>query len=186
MSTKSLTREKSNFNLKEWASNNVIQLVLLFGAFIIQSLAEEVICRGFLLKSLTNKASVPIAIFVSSTAFALPHLSSVLSAEGGFAVVGVINLYLVSTVFSLLFMLRTNIYIVAGLHCVWNFVLNGVMGLSVSGSNTNSNALMNFEVNANNLLSGGVYGIEASILTTVVFGVVAIILVNLYRKRGRA
>lgn len=39
MSTKSLTREKSNFNLKEWASNNVIQLVLLcllIGLIIIE------------------------------------------------------------------------------------------------------------------------------------------------------
>lgn len=164
---------------------NVIQLVLLFAAFIIQSLAEETICRGFLLKSLSKKTSLPVAIFVSSTAFALPHLSSILSADAGFAIIGVINLYLVSIIFSLLFMLRTNIYIVAGLHCVWNFILNGVMGLSVSGSDANSNALMNFEVNANNLLSGGVYGLEASIITTVVLGIATIILVRLFHKRGR-
>lgn len=167
------------------ASNfDFLYLIALFIAFIIQSLAEETICRGFLLKSLSNKTSLPVAIFASSTAFALPHLPSILEADTQFAVVGVINLYLVSIIFSLLYMLRSNIYIVSGLHCVWNFVLNGVMGLSVSGGNQNSNAIMNFTVVEQNILSGGTYGLEASIITTAVLGIVTIILVNAYCKRG--
>ncbi len=161
-----------------------LYLTALFVAFFIQSFAEEVLCRGFLLKSLEKKAGLPLAIFVSSTAFALPHLPSMLEADFAFAVIGILNLYLVSVVFSLLYMLRANIYVVAGLHCVWNFVLNGVMGLSVSGSNSNENALMNFTVNSESILNGGVYGLEASVITTVVLGVVAFILVKMYRKRG--
>ena len=163
---------------------DVVYLIALFVAFLIQSLAEETICRGFVLKSLSEKTSLPLAIFVSSTVFALPHLPSMIDADGCFAVVGIVNLYLVSILFSLLFMIRSNIYIVSGLHCVWNFVLNGVMGLSVSGSNSNENALMSFNVNAENILSGGVYGLEASIITTVVLGITTIILVKLYNKRG--
>ena len=163
---------------------NAGYLGLLIGGFVIQSLTEEVMCRGFLLPSLNKKTNLPIAIFVSSTAFAVPHLMSVLEAEPHFAIVGVINLYLVSLVFSLLFMLRSNIYIVSGLHCVWNFIINGVMGLSASGGSSNPNALTSFSVNAENLLTGGVYGLEASVVTTVVLAVTTIILVKLYRKRG--
>ena len=166
------------------ASANTSYLALLFGAFVIQSLAEEILSRGFLLPSLAKKTSLPVAILVSSTAFALPHLASVVEAEGAFAVIGVANLYLVSLVFSMLFLLRSNIYIVAGLHCVWNFILYGVMGLAVSGSEANPDALMAFEVTAENILSGGVYGLEASIVTTAVLGIVSVILVTLYRKRG--
>lgn len=166
------------------ASANTSYLVALFGAFVVQSLAEEILSRGFLLPSLAKKTSLPLAIFVSSTAFALPHLASVLEAEGAFAVIGVVNLYLVSLVFSLLFLLRGNIYIVGGLHCMWNFILYGVMGLAVSGSEANPDALMGFEVTAKNLLSGGIYGLEASIVTTAVLGAVAAILVTCYRKRG--
>ena len=166
------------------ASANTSYLALLFGAFVIQSLAEEILSRGFLLPSLAKKTSLPVAILVSSTAFALPHLASVVEAEGAFAVIGVANLYLVSLVFSMLFLLRSNIYIVAGLHCVWNFVLYGVMGLAVSGSEANPDALMAFEVTGENLLSGGIYGLEASIVTTAVLGIVSVILVTLYRKRG--
>lgn len=159
-------------------------LIALFFAFLIQSLAEETICRGFLLPSLSKNTSLPIAIFVSSTAFALPHLSSLLSADTKFAVVGIINLYLVSVIFSLLFVLRSNIFIVSGLHCVWNFVLNGVMGLSVSGSDSNASGVLNFEVYSGNILNGGVYGLEASIITTVVLGIFAIVLARICHKRG--
>ena len=166
------------------ASANTSYLALLFGAFVIQSLAEEILSRGFLLPSLAKKTSLPVAILVSSTAFALPHLASVVEAEGAFAVIGVANLYLVSLVFSMLFLLRSNIYIVAGLHCVWNFILYGVMGLAVSGSEANPDALMAFDVTGENLLSGGIYGLEASIVTTAVLGMVCVILVTLYRKRG--
>lgn len=161
-----------------------LYLAVLFGGFIIQSLAEEVMARGFLLPSLSEKTSLPLAVFVSSTAFAIPHLATVLESETPFAVVGIINLYLVSAVFSLLFVLRSNIYIVSGLHCVWNFVLYGVLGLSVSGSESNENALLNFNVNSQNILSGGAYGLEASVITTAVLAITAIVLVILCKKRG--
>lgn len=163
---------------------DVLYLLALLVGFLIQGSAEELVCRGFLLPSLSKKVSLPIAILVSSTAFALPHLPTVLESDPQFAVVGVINLYLVSVVFSLLFILRSNIYIVCGLHSIWNFVLNGAIGLSVSGTQGNTNALMSINVNADNLLSGGVYGVEASIITTAVLAVAAVVLGIICHKRG--
>ena len=43
---------------------------------------------------------------------------------------------------------------------------------------------MSFNVTAQNILSGGAYGVEASIITTVVLGVTVILLVRLCKKRG--
>lgn len=166
------------------SGTDVLYLLALFAGFLIQGSAEELVCRGFLLPSLLKKTSIPVAVLVSSTAFALPHLPTVLEADPQFALVGVINLYLVSAVFSLLFILRSNIYIVCGLHSVWNFVLNGAMGLSVSGSNSNENSLLNFNVNAQNILSGGAYGVEASVVTAVLLGIAIVVLVKLCHKRG--
>ncbi len=163
---------------------DTLYVVALLMGFIIQGSSEEILCRGFLLPSLSNKVSLPVAIFVSSTAFAIPHLPTVLSADTQFAVVGVVNLYLVSAVFSLLFILRSNIYIVCGLHSIWNFVLNGAIGLSVSGTQGNANALMSVNVNVENLLSGGMYGVEASVITTAVLAVVVVVLGIICHKRG--
>lgn len=165
------------------SSSGIPYLIALFGGFCIQSLAEETLCRGFLFTSLSKKVHLPLAMLVSSCAFALGHLPTVLEAQTPFAIIGVLNLFLVSAVFTLLFQLRANIYIVSGLHGLWNFVLNGVMGLSVSGSDGNTDALLHFQVNRENLLTGGIYGLEASIVTTAVLGITALSLFVIIRKK---
>lgn len=166
------------------ASFDPVCLLALFGSFVIQSMAEEVLSRGFLFNSLRRKTGFAVAALVSSVAFTLPHLPSMLDGETAFVTVGVVNLLLVSAVFTLLYVLRGNIYIVGGLHCVWNFVLGGVMGLNLSGGSGSENAVLNFRVNGENLLSGGVYGLESSIATTAVLSVAVIILAKCYKKRG--
>jgi hypothetical protein len=72
---------------------------------------------------------------------------------------------------------------VGGLHCLWNFLLYGVMGLSVSGSTGNENALLQFRVPTPNILNGGVYGMEAGIVTTAVLSITVAILTAMSHKR---
>lgn len=91
--------------------------------------------------------------------------------------------FLLVAVFALLYHLRANIYIVGGLHCLWNFLLYGVMGLSISGSAGNENALLQFRVPAANILNGGVYGMEAGIITTAVLTITVAILAAMSHKR---
>lgn len=176
-----------SFELVGFVNNaNIPYVIALFFSFVVQSFAEEMMCRVFLMRSLQQKVSLPIAVLVSSTAFALPHFSTLFEAEFKFAVFGVINLYLVSAVFSLLYVLRDNIYIIGGLHSVWNFVLYGVLGLSVSGSEGNSGGILNFNVASQNLINGGTYGIEASVVTTIVFAITLVVLVmRLSNRRER-
>ena len=109
---------------------NIKSLLLWVLAFGIQGAAEEIMCRGFLLHSLKNRISVPLAILISSTAFVFPHLSSLLEAELVYAMVGIINLYLISIVFSILVLWRSNLWIVCGLHSIWNFILYSIMAVS--------------------------------------------------------
>lgn len=153
-----------------------IYLICLWIGFIIQSAGEETLTRGFLLHTLVKKVSVPMAIFVSSTAFVLPHLFTMFEADTKYVVIGIANLYLISIIFSLLVLSRSNIWIACGLHSIWNFILYGIMGLSLSGSEINSDSIMKFIANSATILNGGIYGIEASIITTLVLGAVVILL----------
>ena len=159
-------------------------LLAIFGSFVIQSMAEEVLARGFLYNALRRKTGFMVATLVSAAAFMLPHLPSMLDGEAAFVVIGIVNLMLVSVVFTLLYVLRGNIYIVGGLHCVWNFVLGGVMGLDLSGGSGSGNAVLNFRVSGEDLRTGGAYGLEAGIVTTVVLAMAVIILAKCYQKRG--
>lgn len=151
-------------------------LLALFVGLIIQSMGEELLCRGFLMTSLLKKTSVLTAIFVSATAFALPHFTSLFEAELGFAVVGTINLYLVAVIFSLLAIQRSNLWISCGLHGMWNFLLYGVFGLTLSGNEANTSGIFSFRISNANIINGGDYGIEAGIVTTLELGTAIICL----------
>lgn len=162
---------------------DVLYIVALLLGLVIQGATEEIMCRGFLMQSLQKKTSVAVAIFVSSTAFALPHLLTLLEADTLYAVVGIVNLYLVSIIFSLLMLCGSNIWVSCGLHTVWNFLLYGVFGLTLSGSQSNSDAVFKFEATSSNIINGGVYGVEASVVTTVILLVVVIVIVVRFCKK---
>ena len=166
-------------------SINTASLVLWLIAFIIQSGAEEVMVRGFLLRTLRYKVPTLVAVLVSSTSFVIPHLSSILDSEIKYAVVGMINLYLVSFIFSILFLMKESIWISCGLHFTWNFLLNIIMGLTLTGSGSVSSKVMLFNVNECSLINGGAYGIEAGIITSLILAVTLICIFVIMQKRGR-
>lgn len=75
--------------------------VMGFLAYLIQGSVEEVMCRGFLLNSLSRKVCKIGAICISTILFIIPHISSIRQMEGILAVIAMINLVLVSLLFSL-------------------------------------------------------------------------------------
>lgn len=165
----------TNINLK-----SMLLWVLAFGT---QGATEEIMCRGFLLNSLKSRISIPLAILLSSTAFVFPHLSSLMESHFLYAVVGMINLYLVSITFSMFVLYRHNIWIACGLHSAWNFILYVIMGLSLSGSESVSKGVVLFSVKDTSILNGADYGIEASVITTVVLGIALFIMVKGWKGR---
>lgn len=159
-----------------------LYLLALLGGFIVQGMAEETMCRGFLMHALDRKIPTVLTILVSATAFAYPHFSTLFEAKLEYAIVGTINLYFIATIFSLLVLWRKNIWVACGLHSIWNFILYGVFGLSVSGSGENASGVICFQVDNESIINGGQYGIEASIVTAIVLGVVIVILARCYQK----
>ena len=160
-------------------------LLLLLVGYMLQSAAEEVMCRGFLMGALKGKVPTWLAVLVSSTAFVFPHLPSIMEMESKYIVVAILNLYLVAILFSLLVLRRGNLWIACGLHFAWNYVLGGIMGLTVSGGDGAAFGLFLFKVEKGTLLNGGAYGIEASVITTVVLGMVLAVMLLLMHKKSQ-
>lgn len=154
----------------------------LFGGFVLQGAAEEALSRGFLMLSLSKKFKTPMAIFISATVFMSLHYSTIKDFECKYAVTSVINLYLISIIFSLLMLCRTNIWIACGLHSVWNFVLYGVFGLTLSGNEAATSGILCFKAESANLINGGEYGIEASIITTIILSIMALLLYRYWKN----
>ena len=55
---------------------SVVTVLLYFFGYMIQGMAEEVLCRGYFMVSLARRYSIPVAVFVSSFAFSLLHMGN--------------------------------------------------------------------------------------------------------------
>ena len=168
---------------------DILMILLLFGGFIIQGATEEILCRGIVLHTLKEKTSVAVAVNVSTVLFIMPHCSSLFEQGVVYGILGVCNLALISTIFSLLTIRFKSIWAACGLHSFWNAILYSVLGLNLSGNDENVTAIFNMQSVGKNIWNGGEYGIEASIITTVVLAIAAAIVwyvsrdcVNEYKK----
>ena len=143
---------------------SISSCLLWFLAYFIQSSAEEIMCRGFLQTSLARRINTKWAIFISSLAFAIPHVFTILDIEGITMWIAIFNLLLVSWLFSIVMIKENSLGAACGVHFGWNFCLGTIYGLEVSGG-ISSSGILNFSIKSNfDLFTGGIYGIEASIL----------------------
>lgn len=151
-------------------------LLLLAGGFLVQGTTEELLCRGLVFHALKEKTSPAVAGEVSAILFLLPHLSSLLGSSVVYSLTGIVNLLLISAIFTQLTISFRSLWAACGLHAFWNFGLYGILGLNVSGSGQAVMAVVNMETQGESIWNGGVYGIEASILTTAVLAVAVLAL----------
>lgn len=155
---------------------DILLIVLLIGGFVVQGATEEILCRGVLFHSLGEKTSFAVATSVSTLMFILPHLSSLFGGGAIYGILGIINLLLISIIFSLLTIRFKSIWAACGLHSFWNAILYAVFGLNLSGNDETVTAIFHMRSVGENIWNGGIYGIEASIITTVVLTIAAVLI----------
>lgn len=151
-------------------------LILLTGGFVIQGATEEILCRGIVLHTVKEKTSVRIAVVVSTVTFIIPHWSSLFTGNIIYGIIGIANLIFISIIFSLLTFSFKNIWAACGLHSFWNAFLYNFLGLNLSGNDSKITAVLNMQSAGKNIWNGGEYGIEASIITTVVLTAATILI----------
>ena len=138
-------------------------IVLYFVGYMIQGMAEEVICRGYLLVSLSRNHSVWYSVIISSGVFMAMHMSN-----DHVTLLAFINIFLCGSLFGLLFVERGNIWMVAALHSGWNFLQNNIFGIPVSGMAQGNSVFATSFMDGKKLINGGDFGIEGGIAVTVV------------------
>lgn len=143
---------------------NIGIIVLYFIGFLIQGFSEEITFRGYFMVSLMKKNSIAKAVWINSLAFAICHM-----LNPGLTLIAFVNLMLIG-VFMSIYVIKTNdIWGAAAYHSMWNFAQGVLYGISVSGTDVNSAILQTETVTSSSkLLSGGVFGMEGSIFTTIV------------------
>ena len=166
----------------EGINNNVNWLFfgLYFGGYLIQSFMEELICRGFILHRLKEKLPIILAIIASILFFSVGHFNKMFDEGLLIGITGIINLILISLIFVVLTLKNNNIYGATGFHFIWNFALFSIIGLNLSGLDA-SNSIFKMKA-VNGFLTGYSYGIESSIVSTIVLLLILGLSYMLYKK----
>ena len=159
-----------------FANIDVKMVSMMALCFVFQGAMEEVLCRGVVQQLLIKKASVPVTLGVTAALFTIPHLGNMAGGSPAIIVVAIVNLVLISLIFSLLTIRFKSIWAACGMHSIWNYILYSILGLNLSGNGEIVSSIFDMRSVGSSILNGGMYGIEASIITTAVLGTGAAIL----------
>ena len=143
-------------------------IILYFILFVVVSFHEEIMMRGYVLNNLMQSMNRYVALSISSIVFMSIHL---LNPNINF--LAALNLFLAGIVLGIYYIHKSNLWLPIGMHLTWNFFQGPVFGFEVSG--IESESIIKQSVTGNEIITGGSFGFEGSILATI-----AIVLMILY------
>lgn len=160
------------------SSKHVSHLISLTILFFIVSFQEELLFRGYLY-ALAEKLfhRTGTTLLTTSFLFSIAHAFNPNALSNP---IPLFNIFLAGIVLGLFRQHSKGIWIPIGFHWSWNLFQGGIYGFHVSG--LSSHSIIQIEPNNNPWLSGGEFGAEGSILTTLLF-LISIWIIN--RKRIR-
>ena len=151
---------------------------ILFGAGLSAGFIEEVIFRGILFRFLEQFGGSWFALAVSSLLFGFAHAgndnatlfsSFAIAIEAGLLLGGA-------------YMVTRNLWFAVGLHFGWNVVQGYIWDVAVSGNDVDG--LVEARMSGPELVSGGAFGLEASVIALTLATLFGVYFVWLAYQRG--
>lgn len=152
----------------------------LAGAALIPGFTEELLFRGILFRYVEKAAGSWVALALTSALFGLAHLfnpgatwfsSFAIAVEAGILLGAV-------------YMLTRHLWVAMGLHAAWNFTQGWIFGLPVSGGHGGI-GLMNGRLTGSEWLTGGAFGLEASLPAVIVATMAGVAILAVAIRKGR-
>lgn len=145
---------------------------------LVPGVVEEILLRGVLFRFLEELGGTWVALALSSLVFGLAHganpnatlvSSLAIALEAGVLLGGA-------------YMATRKLWLAIGLHAGWNVTQGGIFGLPVSGFTTRG--LFKGELGGDTLLSGGAFGLEASLIAVSIVTLAGVAYVVWAIRRG--
>jgi membrane protease YdiL (CAAX protease family) len=154
-----------------------MKLMEPLAVMIFVGVIEEVIGRGIIFRITEESLGSWPAIVISAAIFGLAHIPG----EGaGLLAIG--NTVLAGALFAAAYMLTRRLWLCIGIHVAWNYTLGSIFSIAVSGNE--SKGLLIGTLTGPDWITGGSYGLEASVLTLIALVAVSGWLFWLARTRG--
>lgn len=151
---------------------------LLVQAGLVASVLEEIIFRGILFRFVEEFAGSWAALIISSLLFGFGHASNdnatvmsslFITVEAGLLLGGA-------------YMLTRNLWLAIGLHAGWNLTQGLIWGIPVSGNDYQG--FLDSTLTGPEILTGGAFGLEASVLALVIASSAGLWLIWQAKKEG--
>ena len=143
--------------------------------FFFGALFEELLMRGYPTKILDEAAPRFFAVVIPSVVFGVMHVMN-----PGSTWLSTINITLSGALLGLVYLKSGSLWLAAGLHFGWNFAQGPLFGLGVSGIN-GFPTLLKGDPTGHWLWSGGEFGLEGSLIATVIV-VIAIVTIAIIKR----
>ena len=169
------------FELNELSLEPILFILGLLPFWLLQGGTEEVATRGWLLTRIAARTNLPLAIGISSSLFGILHLGN-----AGVTFLSVLNIILDGVLAALLLIYTDSIWLVVAQHGTWNYVQGNLLGFQVSGTGADA-SIFSFTMGSGpDWLTGGAFGAEGSIITTLVLLLSVVIVYLLGERNERA
>ena len=156
-------------------------VLLFFAGFLIQGMSEELLCRSYLMVSLSRKWPLWVCAVSNALLFSLLHVGN-----PGVTAVALINIFLFGLFASMLTLRRGSIWMVGAVHSMWNFAQGNLFGIPVSGLAGSPSPLVAEmgEGGWQALVNGGSFGLEGGLAVTAVLAVACAIVLFVPTKKA--
>ena len=154
-------------------------IIVSFFGFLMVGVGEEIVFRGVIFRWIDEKWGFAAALIASSLLFGLMHIfQPAATLWSSFAIAVEAGLLLGAA-----YKYSGTLWLPIGIHWAWNFTQGNIFGFAVSGSDAGE-ALIQASVSGPDILTGGAFGAEASVISLLVG--LALSLWFILRKRTSA
>jgi hypothetical protein len=141
---------------------------------------EEILFRGLLFRLCSKVVGTWGALVLSAAIFGAMHLIS-----PGWTLVGLLSVALAGVMLGAAYTATEQLWLPIGLHTAWNFTQGSLFGLQVSGNEIGP-GLIEGKLDGPDILTGGPFGPEASIVAVIIVLTVTAYLLRRIVRLGHA
>ncbi len=164
-------------------TNIDIILKAVFSLCLTAGITEEIIFRGFLMRLLEQRWGKVVAVVAPSVLFGALHIMNMESPNAVDIIILLVAGSAVGIMFSMIAIQSDSIWTSAIVHGVWNLIIiGGILGIGAG----EPRVIFNYRLTSEStLMTGGLYGIEASLPAIIGYVVVIFIAYGLTRSSNR-
>lgn len=154
-------------------------LLMSWIVMLLVGILEETMSRGFVLGRLLNAGiNRFVALFLSAALFSLMHFFN-----PNFSFIAFLNILLAGLLLGATYIYTRNLWFPIVLHIFWNWLQGPIFGFAVSGGQYGT-SLLTINLPEKNIINGGDFGFEGSIVCTALMIIATVIILKLASRQS--